>query len=174
MSVIRISTGVRLSIIVFTTVLLCACYNELDWREFSSATGRYRVTLPSKSHEETRTLTGTTGAVTMTMNTAKAADWVFAVAYADYPGSADLRSNVTEQRDALLRNTSGRIVRQSISTDGVLTLVAEGRKGETIIELHARFIIDGKRLYQIAAVGSKGAVPETELDTFLDSFKLQH
>ncbi len=171
---ICISRGRRLVILVLVTLSLCDCYSELDWREIASEQGRYRITLPSKPHEETRTLNGAAGAVKMTMTSAKAADWLFAVAYVDYPAGADLQFHLDEQRDALLRNISGHIIRQSVAGAGGRILAAEGLSGETILDLRARFVIDGNRLYQIAAIGSKGSIPATELDTFLDSFKLQN
>ncbi|MSQ73937.1 MAG: hypothetical protein EXR27_22110 [Betaproteobacteria bacterium] len=164
---------------IVVTMLACltltACYNELDWREAPSAQGRYSITLPARPQEQTRSLNSAAGAVPMTMVSAQAADWVFGVAYADYPAAVDANAHIDEQRDALLRNISGRVTNEKIANIGGKSgrlLTAEGHKGDSPVVLHARFVADGSRLYQIAAAGTKGGVPETELDTFLDSFKL--
>lgn len=154
---------------------LAGCYSELDWREVASSQGKFRVALPAKAQEQTRTLAGASGATSMTMVSAQAAEWTFGVAYADYPGGAAAQIDV--QRDALLRNISGRIVSEKTETGGGRSsrvLAAEGRKGGTVVLLRARFVADGTRLYQIAAVGPTGGVPDTELDTFFSSFKLQN
>jgi glucose/arabinose dehydrogenase len=152
---------------------LAGCYNDLDWREVPSTQGRYRIALPAKPFEQTRTLNSAAGAVSMTMVSAPAADWLFGVAWTDYPAGSDMRKNIDEQRDALLRNISGRTISENAGTSGRM-LTAEGRSGEVIVALRARFVADGRRVYQIAAVGPKGGVPETELDTFFGSFKLQN
>lgn len=155
---------------------LAGCYNELDWREVASTQGRYRIVMPAKPQEQTRTLNSAAGAVPMTMISARAANWMFGVAYADYPGG-DAQQHIDAQRDALVRNISGHVTSEKIETTGGMStrvLTAEGRTGETIVILRARFVADGARLYQIAAVGARGGVPETELDTFFSSFKLQN
>jgi hypothetical protein len=158
-------------------LLLHGCYSELDWREVPSPQGRFRITLPAKAQEQTRTLGGVSGAQTMTMISAQAAQWTFGVAYADYPGGA--QAQIDTQRDALLRNISGIVTSEQTETSGggnshSRVIAAEGRKGDTVVVLRARFVADGPRLYQIAAVGPRGGVPETELDTFFSSFKLQN
>lgn len=173
----RVTWGVAAAITAFACLALAGCYNELDWREVRSEQGRYRITLPAKPLEQTRTLNSAAGAVTMTMVSAQAADWLFGVGYADYPAGVDAERHIDEQRDALLRNISGRISSEKAVRIGGKTgrlLTAEGRSGDRLVALHARFVVDGPRLYQIAAVGSKGGVSATELDTFLDSFKLQN
>jgi hypothetical protein len=156
-------------------LLLAGCYSELDWREVPSPQGRFRITLPAKAQEQTRTLGGVAGAATMTMVSAQAAQWTFGVAYADYAGGA--QAQIDTQRDALLRNISGIVTSEQTETSGGINsrvIAAEGRKGDTVVVLRARFVTDGARLYQIAAVGPRGGVPETELDTFFSSFKLQN
>ncbi|MEI6301091.1 MAG: hypothetical protein WCR74_06570 [Betaproteobacteria bacterium] len=159
------------------TLTLAACYAELDWREVPSAQGRYSITLPAKPQEHTRTLNSSAGEVSMTMASAQAAGWVFGVGYADYPSGTNTDKHIDEQRDALLRNISGRITdEKALSVGGRpgRLVTAEGRRGDGVVVLQVRFVSDGPRLYQIAAVGNQGGVAETELDTFLDSFKLQN
>lgn len=159
------------------TLTLAGCYSELDWREVPSAQGRYSITLPAKPQEHTRTLNSSAGEVSMTMASAQAAGWVFGVGYADYPSGTDADKHIDEQRDALLRNISGRVtVEKPLGVGGRpgRMILAEGRRGDSVMVLHVRFVTDGRRLYQIAAVGNQGGVAETELDTFLDSFKLQN
>ncbi len=157
-----------------TCLALAGCYGDLDWREVASGEGRYRITLPAKAQQTTRTLNSAAGAVSMTLQSARAADWLFGVAYTDYPRGSDVQKNIDEQRDALLRNISGRITSEKTGAAGSRELLAEGRNGDAVLMLRARFVTEGTRLYQIAAVGARGGVAETELDTFFSSFKLQN
>jgi hypothetical protein len=163
------------------TALACltlnACYSELDWREVPSAQGRYSIALPARPQEHTRTLNSSAGEVSMTMASAQAAGWIFGVGYADYPSGTDAGKHIDEQRDALLRNISGRITAETplgVGGRPGRMVSAEGRRGDSVMVLQVRFVSDGRRLYQIAAVGDKGGIAQTELDTFLDSFKLQN
>ena len=156
---------------------LAACSLALDWRETASADGRFSVLLPGKPHEAARTLSTTTGAVDMHMRAAEAAGWQFGVAWADYPAAAarEPQRLIDAQRDALLRNTQARVIAdQPAPLDGRpgRLVTAEGSNGNSVVTLQARFIVDGARLYQIAATGAKGGVDQAGIDTFLDSFKL--
>ena len=156
---------------------LAACSPELDWRETSSAQGRFAVLLPGKPYEAARKVSTTAGEVEMHMTAAQAAGWQFGVVWADYPASAagEPEQLIDAQRDALLRNTAAKVIAEkSTPLDGRpgRLLTAEGRNGDTAVTLHARFVVDGVRLYQVAATGAKGGVDQNGIETFLDSFKL--
>ena len=174
---LRTMQGLAATTATLACLALGACYNELDWREVASTQGRFRITLPAKPHEQTRTLDTAAGTLSMAMVSARAGEWLYGVGYADYPAGGELQGRIDAQRDALLRNIAGRIITQkTASLDGRVdrVVIAEGRNGDHEIALHARFVADGLRLYQIVAIGRKGGVSDTELDTFLDSFKIQN
>jgi hypothetical protein len=114
----------------------------------------------------------------MHMAAVRTKDWQFGVAWADYPEAAvrEPARLIDAQRDALLRNIAGHVVSEkSLPVDGRpgRLVVAEGKMGETVTVLSARFVLDGVRLYQVAATGARGGVPEAGVETYLDSFKLE-
>jgi hypothetical protein len=165
-----------MALVLALSLSLAACYSDLDWRDAPSTQGRYRIVMPARPQEQTRTLNTAAGAVPMSMVSARAAEWMFGVAYVDYPGG-NAQKYIDAQRDALLRNISGNITSEKteiIAGRPGRVLTAEGRNGESVVVLRARFVADRARLYQIAAVGAKGGVADTELDTFFSSFKLQN
>jgi len=158
-------------------LFLCGCYPDLDWREIASTEGRYFVLLPGKPNEAARNLNTGAGSVEMHMNAANALGWQFGVAWADFPAAAanEPERLIDAQRDALLRGIAERVVAEKpallAGRPGRL-LVVEGKSGDKAVVLHARFVLDGTRLYQVAATGTKGGVDQAGIDTFLDSFKL--
>ena len=158
-------------------LLLCSCYLELDWREYASVEGRYAVLLPGKPREEARSVGTNLGTVTMHMTAASAADWRFGVAWADYPEAAAREPErlIDTQRDALLRNIAGRVLAEKpapLNGRPGRLVAAEGKSGDAVIALHARFVLDGTRLYQVAATGARGGVDQAGIETFLASFTL--
>ena len=133
--------------------------------------------LPGKPREAARSVVTAAGAVDMHMHTANAIGWQFSVAWADFPAAAvrEPERLIDAQRDALLHNVAGRLVAEKRAPlDGRPSrlVVLEGKTGVTVVTLHARFVVDGARLYQVAATGAKGGVDQAGIETFLDSFKL--
>ena len=158
-------------------LLVWGCYPALDWREVASAEGRYAVMLPGKPREAARRVVTAAGAVDMHMTAAGAADWQFGVAWADYPEAAvrEPERLIDTQRDALLRNSAGKVLSEKpapVNGRPGRLVVAEGKSGDAVIALHARFLLDGARLYQVAATGARGGVDASGIETFLDSFRL--
>ena len=104
---------------------------------------------------------------------AKAADTVFGVGYADL--HATDAETLPVLRDALARNVQGKIVSErAVSANGIAgkEFVVEGLVGDAPALLRARLLVSGLRVYQLAAVGRAGAVPAEDLETFFDSFKV--
>lgn len=173
----KIVNAARFALALPLLLSLCACFPELDWREFHSAEGRYEVLLPGKVQEEVRSLGTTAGAVSMHMAAVRVSAWQFGVAWSDYPATAALEPErlIDTQRDALLRNVAGRTVAERSAPlrmrPGRLVVV-EGKANDGVAVLHARFVVDGTRLYQVVATGIKGGSPEAGVETFFDSFKL--
>ena len=170
----KIVNAAVLGLVIF---VLNGCSPQLDWRQYASVEGRYAVTFPGKPREESRTIGSDVGPLAMRMTASSAAEWRFGVVWADYPEIAAREPErlIDIQRNALLRNITGRITSEkSVSLNGRpgRLVVAEGRSGDAIISLQVRFVLDGVRLYQVAATGAKGGVEQAEVETFLDSFKL--
>ena len=150
---------------------LAGCYAEFDWREVRPGDASFTVSLPARPAYETRALAGEHKGLPMHLWSARTADTVFAAGYVDSP-VADAHL-VDGLRDALVRNIGGRIVSERDVRSGSLTgreTIAEGIAGDT--ELRLRLYAAGGRVYQVAALGRKGAVPPAEMENFFDSFRL--
>ena len=172
---------------------MAGCNPALDWREYHSDEGGYTVLLPQKPGRAQRILATPAGPVTMHMLSAQVDGMLFGAASASF---GTLPDEATQQamRAALLRNIDGAVMSDkpvtaagnsashsaghSAGAPAQLTgreVIKRGRFGSgeraTQGELRARFFVRGNRYYQIAAIGSIGAVPAADLDLFFDSFK---
>jgi hypothetical protein len=99
---------------------------------------------------------------------ARAADSVFAIGYADYP-AVDVRT-LDSTRDALVKNIGGRTLEERpLVQIGLVGREIVAESGETL--LTARLLVSGARLYQVAVLGKKNAVAAADLDLFLTSFQ---
>ncbi|MBE0622627.1 MAG: hypothetical protein IH605_18700 [Burkholderiales bacterium] len=168
--------GALTLVTVCAAFALAACAPELDWRELSVPEGGFAVLLPGKAQRESRTLNTAAGALAMTMYACSLKQGTMGVAYTDYPATQDgaeqLREHLDAARDALLRNVgAGAHTEEEVAIAGLRgrQVYAEGSNG---VQLKARFVLAGNRLYQIAYVGSRGAVAMADIDMFLTSFKL--
>jgi hypothetical protein len=160
-------------------LLLCGCFNDLDWREFRSADGRYAASMPGKVVHERRTLTTPAGSVTMQMDSTTVGSTVFGVGYADYPGDYLARTRPDEVasnvRDALVKNIGGRGATESPLADTRhpgQRIHAEGRSGDRFLSLDAQLVFSGNRFYQVVAIGETGRVSKEDLDLYFASFRI--
>ena len=147
-------------------LLVLACSPDLDWRELKSADGGFEAVLPAKLRYEVRTLGAP--AVTMHLWSARAANSVFGVGYADYPAVDAALLDGT--RDALVKNIGGRVLEEK-------PLLHKGLPGREFVaesgatRLRARLLVSGKRLYQLAVLGERDAVAAADVELFLSSFR---
>lgn len=123
--------------------------------------------LPGKAGYEERALAGTP-AVVMHLWSARAANSVFGVGYADYPALDE--GTLDGVRDALIRNLGGHLLEERPlllpELAGREFAAAGGNR-----TLRARLLVDGTRLYQIALIGEGHALSAADADLFLSSFR---
>jgi hypothetical protein len=99
---------------------------------------------------------------------ARAANSVFAVGYADYP-AVDVRT-LDRTRDALVKNIGGSLLEErSLRQIGFTGREFVAESGETV--LRARLLASGARLYQVAVLGERNAVAAADVELFLSSFQ---
>ncbi len=176
---------IRAGVLCAGAALLAACNPALDWREYHSDEGGYSVLLPQKPGRAQRTLATPAGQVTMHMLSAQVDGMLFGAASAGF-STAPEPATQEAMRAALLRNIDGTVVSDKpVTAAGNSAGVPATLTGREVIkrgsfgsgeraaqgELRARFFVRGNRYYQIAAIGSMGAVPVADLDLFFDSFK---
>ncbi|KAM3101875.1 hypothetical protein ACKFKF_06325 [Phormidesmis sp. 146-12] len=160
--------------------LTTACGAGVKSEEFKSQTGKFSVTSPIALREETKTLDTMAGKINLHMFTATEKNKAYFVAYADYPEQLLKVSNPEKMldgaRDGAVSNVNGKLVdEKKVSIDGSpgreLTIEAKGSNGQDGT-VKARVFLVKNRLYQAMVVAPKEEVNATEMDAFLQSFKL--
>jgi hypothetical protein len=159
--------GPRSAAVLVAALLVLACTPELDWRELSSSEGRFTALMPSKPREDVRRIAATPPAV-MHLWSTQAATSLFGIGYVDY---VVLDRRVLETtRDALIRNLHGHLIREGpVTQSGLAGRTFVAQSDNTV--LHARLLVSGRRVYQIAVLGPKDSVAEADVELFLSSFK---
>lgn len=161
-----------LALLAAILVSIAGCFAELDWRELAPPEGRFVVLMPAKVHLESRPLAD---GVTMHLWSARAADSLFGVGYADYPApDKDLLERTAQ---ALARNIGGSVVRsRDIRLDAATgrEIVAEGSAGGAPAQLDARLLLAGTRLYQVVLISPRGRLAAADVEMFLGSFSMKN
>lgn len=187
------TSTLRTTLILFAAVAggLVACSPSLDWRETTSAEGKFAAAFPGKPQVSTREIPFGGARVSMTMTSAGKGPTLFGVGVAKLPAAAiaspdAIEATVNQFRDALLVN-SGTML---FTVDDALPLAAQARtsargvtsvraqrhpaataKKGSIAQLAAHFFVVEDRLYQVAALADAD-LGATDLETFFTSFKL--
>ena len=178
MSIVRIAAQIRQNCLMQTIVaivfvlLLAASYPDLDWREVRSDKGGFSVLLPSKPRIETQSLPSPKFPMQLHQWSSKARKTAFAIGYADLPQTGS--DAVTEMRDVLIRNISGKVISDMpLEINGMpgKDVVAAGRIGDTAVVLRLRSFTGKGRIYQLAVLGPAEDFQPSEIETFFLSFK---
>ena len=158
------------------TLVLAACYPDLDWREVTSASGGYAVLMPAKPEHLQREVAVGGILLTMSMDSVQKEGIAFGAAYADIPAQYSRYQTLLDAaRDALLRNIDGRITSErEVVVDGAAghEFYAEGTMGKKQMRLAARVLIAGHRFYQVVCVGQSERLATADVALFLNSFRL--
>lgn len=164
-------------------VFLAACTPKYDWRTVQDTSAPYTVLLPAKPSSLTRTVNLGGIQASMTMTAAEVDDVTFAVGTAELADMDQARAALAVMKDTMVRNIGGVILQEKNVADPAglridvdagpsTSAVPVARGGKTSI-LHARFIVRGKRVYQVIAVGPAKTMRAEAVDTFLTSFKTE-
>ena len=168
-----LSSPVSLLAKVACIALLAACSPKFDWREVRGSAAPFVVLLPAKPASHTRTVNLDGIEVSMTMTAADVDGVTFAVGTAEVPDEAKAQQALAAMKTALVRNIGGTVRKETASAPGTVpaTIDIEVVGTESRV-LFGRFIANGRRIYQVIAVGKESALPREAADTFLTSFKL--
>jgi hypothetical protein len=164
---------------VFACTLLLACTPKFDWREVRGGDAPYSVMLPAKPMSQTRPIHLGDTQVVMTMTAAEAGDVTFAVGTAELLDAPAALSALTAMKTALVRNIGGTIRHEKALPAGTASAMIEidasgppsdATDGQPRV-LFARFVAQGRRVYQLVVTGRERAVSQEAVDTFFTSFK---
>lgn len=157
-------------------LLLAGCYPNLDWREVSSTEGGYAVLLPAKPERASREVAIGGRRLVLHMTSVHKEGMAFGVAYAALPATtAGQETLLTDARDALVRNIGGRVTAERALEVGghrAREFIAEGTAEGEPMRLAARVLATNDRFYQVVFVGRGGRGAESEVNMFLESFRL--
>ena len=185
----------KLIISVIIILLLSACGGSATpqaptvtpapaWPEFTSEIGHFSVQLPSTPAEQVQTVSSDAGDIDMYIYMVEKGDAAYGVMFNQMPeeiaslsDEASLKLMLDGGRDGALENIGGVLTSEDeISIDSypgrhiVFAIPEEAISGggEGVLRI---FIVDGK-MYQLIAIGGKGALPAGEVANFMDSFTL--
>lgn len=157
-------------------LLVAACYPEFDWREVTSAGGRYTVLMPAQPEHAQREVVVGGVALALSMASVRNEGMAFGAAYAEIPdGYARWAELPAAARDALVRNIDGQITAdREVNIDGAAgrEFFADGSVDGKPMRLAARVFTGGPRFYQVVFVGRSDRLSEADVELFLGSFRL--
>jgi len=160
-------------------VLLTSCGAGAP-KLLKSEDGGFEIQTPITLKEESQSTPTAAGNIMLHMYTGETNDRAYVVGYADYPAALvkmnDPQKLLDGARDGNIGSFQGKIVEEKkITIDGFpgRELTVDARLKNTIdANMRARFYIVNNRLYQIMVIGEKGKISTTDMDSFLQSFKL--
>ena len=163
-------------LLLAVTLLLAACYAEMDWRELYWEEGRVKAMLPAKPAKMGREVIIAGVPVPMEMLQVQLKGMAFGVAYAPMPGP-DPAKALAGARDVLVKNIEGHLVEdREVDVPGATgkgrEFRAEGVVAGTPMLVAGRVATDGERLYEVVFVGRKDKTEPVDLDLFLGSLRI--
>lgn len=171
----------RWAVLSLLSVLLVACNQTLDWREYHSPDGGYKVLLPGKPGKSERELTINGQRVKMQMASVAAADTLFGVGYVDFspkapPGiAAQFRvglarhlggKELTSNEASRAGNSETEFHGEGIGSDGKPVYL----RGRIVLREYGSGAGKGERLYQIVQIGKPRVIQEADQLLFVNSF----
>ena len=170
-----------ISLLTIAVVVLAACGGAAtDWKDFSSAKGNFTITMPSVPKESSQSVDTAAGKVDLTMFTSQVGTSAYLVSFSDYPeevmNTADplkvldgaMNGSVTNfggtvltSKDITIDNNPGK----EFTADGKVSAPGDG-------SLSGRIYLVKNRLYQVIVVGLKDKTVVSDIDKYLQSFKL--
>jgi len=146
---------------------------------FTSKAGKFTITFPEKPKETTKKVATAAGNLDNHLfYVEKGANSVYLLSYSDYPKGSVTANNKDKIldgcRDGVTNNLRGKRL-----SEKKLTVGADKHPGRDIlVELpnknlyRTRLYLVGERLFQIVVLGPSEFVKDKQVDSFLDSFKL--
>jgi len=168
-----------LLLIAVIAPLLGACDGP-SWKEVQSPEGGFRILMRGDPLVEKQDLETPIGKIAGQWYSTELQDSVFGVGYADYP--AELVRNVphrelfTTVRSSWLSRIDGKLQGDgtAIGLEGNpgMEYIAAGKFNGRDAYLRGRIYLVGNRLFQVVVFGDKHTLPLSDINKFVDSFKL--
>jgi hypothetical protein len=168
------------NMVVVTTILaVCGCLRVPPDSKFEG--DGFSVVAPATFQKSVKSVdVSPVGKMNYIEYTAKHGNLEYSIACVDYPqelvNKSDPDKILDGSRDGAVNNVNGKLaLEEKITFDGhpgrKLGINMKGNKGQNLT-LKCRIFLVGNRLYFVGATAPKGEVSISEMDAFLDSFRL--
>ncbi len=157
-----------------------ACSPPPKAREFRSEAGRFSVMTPAALEEHTRNVETQIGTIVSRMFVGNSGGIGYMVGYSDYPDEVIQTSDPEEMldgsRNGAVNNVNGKLVmetRISLAGHPGREFVAEAKgKNQEDLTIKTRLFLVKNRLYMVLTAAKKEKAASSEMNQFLQSFKL--
>jgi hypothetical protein len=141
--------------------------NKVDFKEFSSSEGKFTILMPADPEKKTQTVMGMT-VVMYGKNVNKGA---YAVGYADIPAGRPISLPGAVQ--GIAGSHDGKVLSENDYTiEGSTGKEFEIETGKPKGYVSGRVILINNRFYQMFAMGTNARLASSDVQKFLNSFKL--
>jgi hypothetical protein len=154
--------------------------NAAGWQDYKSSAGKFSIQVPSKPQEQSQDQQTDVGNIKLNMVIAEANDSGYFVGYADFPNKianpADIQKGLGDSVKGSVANLKGEIKSEKEYLLGDIPcrdFEAGGKVQTTDVSMKGRFCLADNRLYQVFALGAKDKISDTDVDRFINSFKVE-
>ena len=169
-----------LSSLAAAVLLLAACDRAPSWQEIKAPDGGFRIEMRGDARIEKQDVETPIGKITGNWYSTEPKNAVFGVGYSDFPPEVARnmppRRLFTIVRESWLKRIQGKLQGDGadIRLDGYpgMEFVAWGKFKEKDAYLRGRLYLVDTRLYQVVVFGDKETVPLSDVNHFMNSFKL--
>ncbi|OIP78321.1 MAG: hypothetical protein AUK48_01875 [Oscillatoriales cyanobacterium CG2_30_44_21] len=149
------------------------------WQDYNSEAGKFSVQVPSKPQEQSQEQATDVGTIKLNMLISEANDSGYFIGYADFPSKLanpeDIQKGLADSVKGSVANIKGEVESEKEYLLGEVPcrdFEAIGKVQSTDVLMKGRFCLADKRLYQLFALGSQANLSKTDVDRFINSFKI--
>lgn len=149
------------------------------WQDYKSDSGKFSVQVPSKPQEQSQEQTTDVGTIKLNMLISEANDSGYFIGYADFPSKIrnpeDIQKGLSDSVKGSVANINGEIKSEKEYLLGNVPcrdFESTGKVQSTDVLMKGRFCLAENRLYQLFALGSQANLSVTDVDRFINSFKI--
>lgn len=169
--------------VLATAAILGACSPKFDWREYRSPDAQFTALFPGKPAVLTRDIDLDGKKISLTMTASEVDGTTFAIGSAELASAQQAQAALPAMKQALLNNIKGTVRSEksasAASSDAAgshqkssLDIEATGMQNGQPALLVGRFVAHDKRIFQIIVLGQEKNLSRENLDTFMESAKV--
>lgn len=167
-----------------SAAILAACSPRFDWREYRSPDAHFTALFPGKPAVLTREIDLDGKKVNLTMTASEVDGNTFAIGNAELASAEQAQAALPAMKQALLNNIKGTVRSEKSATAASSNAAGTHQKTSLAIEatgtqngqpalLVGRFVAQDRRIYQIIILGQEKKLSRENIDTFMDSAKIE-